>query len=169
MFDPIIYIVLSIVAFFFLSDYIYRNYFRKNNLDIKGKLIWVDHSKKTKPFFNSTFKVFGKPDLMYVVRGGVLAVEYKSRYGRIYESDIVQAKCAALAARGDGYKVIKVLLKTSTQERYIPLPKKDKDLYDEIKFFILISRKAKKGDSLPGTPDAKKCASCAYKHDCPYI
>lgn len=169
MLELVLYISIGIAFFLFLADYLNRYFFPKNDLYIPGKLIWVDRGKDTKPFFNSTFKVFGKPDLMYAVRGGALAVEYKSRYGTIYESDIAQAKCAALAARGEGYKVVKILLKTSTQKRYISLPKNDKALFDEIKNFVIVARKAKSGSSLRGTPENKKCKSCAYKHDCSYV
>jgi len=168
MLDPTLFIALGLAILLLFADYVYRNFIRKSKIGIEGKLIWTDHGKNTKSFFNPVFKVFGKPDLMYAVRGGVLAVEYKSRHGTIYESDIVQAMCAALAARGDGYNVIKILLKTSTQERYVSLPKKDKDLYSEIKGFVSIARRAKNGECLPGAPEEKKCSSCAYKHDCRY-
>jgi len=53
-----------------------------NNLGIKGKLVWTDHGRQTKPFFNRTFEVFGKPDLMYRTKNGILAVEF-NRAGKV--------------------------------------------------------------------------------------
>lgn len=99
---------------------------------------------------------------MYRQKSGVLAVEYKSRKGRVYESDIVQAKTAAPAARGNGHKVVKILIKTSTEERYITLPKRNRQLFNEVKEFIVIARQAKKGVRQNPTPCKFKCRPCPY-------
>ncbi|MDG9669613.1 hypothetical protein ONV78_17885 [Hahella sp. CR1] len=135
-------------------------------LGIDGKLVWIDRGRQTKPFFNRSFGVFGKPDLIYRIARGFLAVEYKSRRGVIYESDIVQAKVAALAARGAGYRVTQVLVRTDATERYIDLPASDKELYNEVGIFIEIARQAKAGMKMPAKPNRAKCGACAYKLDC---
>jgi len=137
-----------------------------NGLGIKGKLIWTDHGRQTKPFFNRTFEVFGKPDLMYRTKDGILAVEFKSRKGRVFSSDIVQAKCASLAARGAGYKVMEILVKTAREERYITLPQSDTDLFHEIQPKVAMARKAKRGDQVPSFPERNKCFSCAHNSSC---
>lgn len=139
---------------------------KDNKLGIDGKLIWTDHGRNTKPFFNSQFAVFGKPDLLHKIKGGVLATEYKSRKGQIYDSDIVQAKTAALACRGDGHKVIKVLVKTATTERYFPLPKLDNELYKEVAPYIEQARDAKIGKPMMCRPEPRKCRSCSYTNSC---
>jgi len=138
----------------------------KNRLGINGKLVWVDEGRNTKPFFNKQFEVLGKPDLMYKIKNGVLAVEYKSRMSVIYQSDIVQAKSAALAARGSGYNVIRILLKTTKTEKYIDLPQSDQKLYKDIESFVSIARRAKKGYPMKALPNVFKCRSCAYAGSC---
>ena len=140
--------------------------FDDNNLGIKGKLVWTDHGRQTKPFFNRTFEVFGKPDLMYQTNDGILAVEFKSRKGRVFSSDIVQAKCASLAARGAGYKVVEILVKTAREERYITLPRSDTDLFHEIQPKVAMARRAKRGDQVPSFPERNKCFSCAHNSSC---
>lgn len=139
---------------------------KTNALGIPGKLIWTDHGRRTKPFFYRRFGVFGKPDLMFKTGGDVLAVEYKSRHGHIYDSDIAQALCAALAARGEGYRVTRALIKTSTTERYIDLPKADQDLYRSIKKYIDMASDAKEGRTMMAKPNPRKCRACAYRSGC---
>lgn len=137
----------------------------ENKVGITGKLIWLDEGKQTKPFFNSQFLVVGKPDQIYKTTNGLLAVEYKSRKGAIYPSDIVQAKCAVLAARPQ-YIISRVLIKTSSQEKYISLPTNNQKLYNDIKKYLDIARNAKAGAKLPPLPTKYKCHSCAYKNSC---
>lgn len=139
----------------------------KNDLGIDGKLIWVDEGRGTKPFFNPEFRVFGKPDLIYQVRGGLIAVEYKSRHGPIFDSDVIQALCAALAARGEGLKVTEVLVKTAAVHKKLVLPRSDKELFAWIKDAVALGRLAKQGKPVPSLPGLRKCRACAYKHDCP--
>tara|TARA_R110001592_G_scaffold221139_1_gene475784 strand:- start:5230 stop:5733 length:504 start_codon:yes stop_codon:yes gene_type:complete len=134
--------------------------------DISGKLIWTDHGKNTKSFSNHQFRVFGKPDLMYKVQRGVKAVEYKHRNGPIFDADIAQSLAASLAARGEGYQVIEVLIKTQTNEVLIDLRCSDKAIYSKIEKHIQIVRDAKAGKSMTKKPGARKCRSCAYRGSC---
>lgn len=168
MIDFLLYGLLVLAGFLIFFHFIRNIFSTKNGLDIDGKLIWVDKGRSTKPFFNNVFEVLGKPDLMYRVFGGVLAVEYKSRNGPIFNSDVVQAKCAALAARAHGYKVIRILLKTATVEQYIDLPKSDRALYNEIKDYVTLTRQAKSGKKMSAWPNLRKCRCCAFKYECRY-
>jgi len=168
MIDLLLYGLLVLAGGLLVVNVVRNTFTTKNELGIEGKLIWVDKGKSTKPFFNNTFEVLGKPDLMYRVLGGVLAVEYKSRNGPIYQSDEAQAKCAALAARGNGYRVIRILLKTNTLEQYIDLPTNDITLFNEIKAFVVLTRQAKSGDKMNALPTVGKCRSCAFKYECRY-
>lgn len=136
--------------------------------DIEGKLIWVDDGKQTKPFFNRKYKVFGKLDMIYKQKRGLLGVEYKSRQGPIYPSDIAQAKTAALAARGSGEKITKLLIRTKTVDRYIKLPTSDKDLHLEVEKLIQSVRMASAGHPLPPTKIKAKCRNCSHKNNCMY-
>lgn len=139
---------------------------KKNALGIPGTIIWTDQGRRTKPFFYRKFGVFGKPDLICRKGNTVLAVEYKSRHRPVYESDIAQALCAALAARGDGYNVTRALIKTSTTERYIDLPRSDQDLYQTIKVYIDLAADAKDGKKMMATPNTRKCRACAFRNGC---
>ncbi len=162
----LINIVLFFVALIIIKGVIDSFSGKKDKLGIKGKLIWVDKGKNTKPFFNHTFQILGKPDLMYKVKGGILAVEYKSRKGRYFLSDIIQTQTAALAARANGYNVTQILVKTATTEKYIDLPKKDHDLYEKIMYFVEQARNAKKGAAVAAEPAKRKCSKCAYSESC---
>lgn len=135
--------------------------------EISGKLIWTDHGRKTKAFRNRQYRIFGKPDLMFRVRSGVKAVEYKHRNGPVFRSDIAQALAAALAARGEGYRVTEVLLKTRTQELTIDLGKSsDKDIYNKIKENAATVIQARSGKSVEAKPEYRKCRGCAYREPC---
>jgi len=142
---------------------------KTGSLNIDGMLIWIDNGQQTKPFFNQKYKIMGKPDLLYKMnKGGVLAVEYKHRFKNIYKSDIVQAQCAALAARGDNYPVDEILIKTKNTEKYIKLPTSDDELYGIIQEYVLSTRKANHGKNLSAIPNNYKCKSCAYRNSCTY-
>lgn len=169
MIDELLYLLFGAAALVIAFYSIDRIFVKKNKLGIEGKLVWTDEGRQTKPFFNNDYGVLGKPDLMYKIKGGILAVEYKSRKGEIYESDIVQTKCASLAARGSGYKVIRFLVITSTQKQYYDLPRSDKALYKEIEPYIVYTRQAKSGSKLPATPGLYKCKSCAFNYKCTYV
>jgi hypothetical protein len=161
--------VISLLVIILFGILVIRRLFgtRKDPLGIDGKLIWVDSGRRTKPFFNNQFKILGKPDLMYkLATGGVLAVEFKSRNGRIYDSDVAQAKAAALAARGEGYAVREVMVKTKGTEQRFTLPKADVALHNEIKNFVEYARAAKKGANLKPLPQVMKCKFCAFGPSC---
>lgn len=162
--DTLLYLPFIATAIFFLL----HSRKKTDKLGIQGKLIFIDKGKSTKPFFNNRYKVLGKPDLMYKQKAGVLAVEYKSRNASIYESDIVQAKAASLAARGAGYKVNRILIKTKKREKYITLPISDRVLHSQIKAYMDMVRDAAKGKALDATASSFKCASCAYVNDCEF-
>ena len=163
--DNILMILFVAIAIIWLA----RALFRKapsDELGIDGELIWVDRGKDTKPFFNHTYRVLGKPDLMYRVDGGILAVEYKSRKRSIYNSDVIQGLTACLAARGQGHKVSSLLIKTDGSDRRIELPKSDKQLYKKIEANVEMVRAAKQGKQLRALPAKYKCQYCAYTEVC---
>ena len=166
MIDILLYGLLGLAAAALLYNFIRRIARSRSDLGIEGKLIWMDKGRSTKPFFNQVFEVLGKPDLMYRVRGGVLAVEYKSRNGPVFDSDVTQAFCAALAARGEGYRVTQVLIKTSAVQKMFKLPTSDKALFDRIQPAVFNARQAKFGYAVPSRPEIKKCRSCGFRGDC---
>lgn len=147
---------------------LWERFFKRghNELGIEGKLVWIDKGKHTKPFFNQEYRVLGKPDLMYRNNAGIMAVEYKSRNANIYESDIIQGLTASLAARGNGFNVQSLLIKTDKNERFMRLPRSDNELFRMVQKQVSTVRKAKSGASLPSNPHYYKCLHCAYSESC---
>jgi len=148
-----------------------RYFFRKgtprnNPVGIDGDLIWVDEGKKTKAFFNRTFEILGKPDAMYRTSSGVCAVEYKSRKSGVLDSDIAQAKCAALAARAEGYKVNEIVVITRSERKSVALPRSDSDLFKEIRPLVKTIRDIRRGSKGEAKPNGGKCFNCAYRSSC---
>lgn len=138
----------------------------KADLGIAGTLVWMDKGKKTKPFLNEEFYVCGKLDLIYQQATTFLGVEYKHRDGQIYESDIVQAKVAALSTRATAYPITRLLIKTRTRERYIELTESDSELYSQVEHYVEMVRLAKTGGELNPRPSVGKCASCGLNASC---
>lgn len=133
---------------------------------IKGKLIWVDQGKKTQPFASHPFKIVGKPDFMFKIDEGILAVTYRNRKGNVYNNEIILAKATALAARNEGYQITHILIKTISSDRYFTLPRRDKALHKEIKPYIDLVRKAKQQERMKASPTTKKCDVCIYNTQC---
>lgn len=133
---------------------------------IRGELIWKDEGRQTQPFLNHTFKILGKPDLMYRIPGGIKAVEYKHRWGPVFSSDVAQALTAALAARHEGYKVIEVECKTKRESKIIPINISDRRLFAMIEGHVSTVRRARRGETMMCKPDAHKCRACSYVDSC---
>lgn len=164
-----LYIAFILAFILVLIYFLLKKSPKDNPFNIRGSLVWMDRGRSTKPFYNNVYAVFGKPDYLYKTETGVTAVEFKSRYGAIFQSDIVQSKAAALAARGSGYKVDTVVVKTSSQIKSISLPHSDKELFDQISRFVTIAQNAKIGIAIPGSPSYGKCKGCAYRDRCQYV
>ena len=139
---------------------------RRPSDPVLGELVWVDEGRHVKPFFHKGFKVLGKPDAIYNKSGMITALEYKSRRGPVFDSDWVQAFTAALAARGAGYKVRKVVVKTKTEEKVFALPKDDMALFKVVEPFIETVRSIKNGGSGEANPSKPRCHGCAYNDVC---
>jgi CRISPR/Cas system-associated exonuclease Cas4 (RecB family) len=140
---------------------------RRHSTDSEvGDLIWVDEGRHVKPFFHNGFKVVGKPDAMYNKNGLITAIEYKSRRGPVFESDWVQAFTAALAARGSGFKVRQVVVKTKSEQKAFDLPKEDLALFNIVRPFVERVRSIQNGGYGEASPSKPKCRACAYRLEC---
>lgn len=141
----------------------------KNGIEgLEGEIIWRDLGTQTKPLFNRRYKVLGKLDLILFNSPSktLVGVEYKSRQKHFYESDIVQSKTAALAARGAGINIQEILLINDTERKSIRLPVNDEDLYREIETHVTNVRIAKAKGCLPPTSSKHKCRSCGQRANC---
>jgi CRISPR/Cas system-associated exonuclease Cas4 (RecB family) len=162
-------LALSIIGFFWIRRFLTT--FQASDdpsqqPPTQGELIYVDEGPQIKPFFNQHFRVLGKPDAIYQSGGNITAVEYKSRKASVHNSDIVQAMTAALAARGEHYRVTHVLVITKRDRKSIALPKSDNALFELIKQPVYLVRQIKQGEVGEPSPSKSKCASCAHYTAC---
>ena len=128
------------------------------------RVIYKDTGPNARVFVNKKYKVAAKPDLILKNIDGYIGVEFKSRKYGIYESDIVEAKAAALAARSK-YPIFAIQVKNQTQNKVIVLPKSNADLFREIEGYISLASQARLR-LLPATPHPMKCKSCPEKMSC---
>ena len=128
------------------------------------RVIYKDTGPKARVFVNKKYKVAAKPDLILKNIDGYIGVEFKSRKYGIYESDIVEAKAAALAARSK-YPIFAIQIKNQTQNKVIVLPKSNDDLYREIEGYVSLASLAS-AKLLPANPHPMKCKSCPVKMSC---
>ena len=135
-------------------------------LGIEGELIWEDHGPHQAPFYNEELRILGKPDFIYKTPLGICAVEFKQRARKVMPSDIAQVMAAALAARGEGYRVSHVAVVTGSDRYEKALPSNDLDLQAVISQQITIARLAKRGKPQKAAPRRGKCGSCAYTGVC---
>lgn len=141
---------------------------RGGSLGVEGELLYADQGRDSKAFISKKYGVGAKPDFLVRLKSGKVAlVEYKSRdNGNIYQSDIVQAKVSALAAR-DTYPVEVVFIKTKRRLQEIPLPKSNDALYKEVELYVMYARLANKGKMLyEYTDNLNQCGTCSMRTHC---
>lgn len=134
------------------------------------KNLYIDEGRETPVLYSNTYGLSAKPDAIIKDEyGRVAVVEYKSRKGKsVYDSDIVQAKCASLVARENNYPVEYILIKTQSVSKKITLPKSNKVLYQELAPFVNVVNRAREGKSVEPSPENFKCRFCSYKNACSY-
>ncbi|MGY0314277.1 hypothetical protein ACV4QK_20620 (plasmid) [Alteromonas macleodii] len=150
---------LICVAVFFIAFFTLDN-------NTKERVIYKDTGPKARIFVNKKYNIAAKPDLILKKPEGYIGFEYKGRKRGIYESDIIEAKAAALAARSK-YPIYAIQIKNQTQNKVIVLPKSNADLYKEIERYVLLTSQAQ-SKQLPATPHPMKCRVCPVKTSCSY-
>ncbi|WP_063664913.1 hypothetical protein [Aliivibrio fischeri] len=134
----------------------------------KAKLLFLDDgSSRGFAFFNRSLNVGATPDAIYKKRNRKdLMLELKSRKGPVYESDIAQAKAGVLATNGK-YAFDQILIKTSTHQRFIDLPRSMKTLEKELMPLIKLARNIKQGKVVTQKNISRnKCMSCRHFKTC---
>ena len=127
-------------------------------------IVYQDEGKRSKVFINKKFGVAAKPDIILNTIDGYICTEYKGRKKGIYESDIIEAKAAALAVRSK-YPIVAIQIKNQTESRVYPLPKSDKELYEHIRQYKEMADVAH-SQLLPAKPNRPKCHTCPVKSSC---
>lgn len=141
---------------------------RGSALGLDGELLFADKGRASKAFVSMKYGVRAKPDfLIRLADGRVALVEYKSRNSdRVYESDIVQAKVSALAARV-AYPVETVFVKTKRRLQEFPIPRSDDALYGQVKEYVELARRAEQGELLcVFTSNLYQCKTCSVRSSC---
>ncbi|HAT2250158.1 MULTISPECIES: CRISPR-associated protein Cas4 [Aeromonas] len=135
-------------------------------LGIEGKIVYADQGRKSKLFINKKYGITAKPDFIIATQNGQnVMVEYKSRAGRVYQSDIVQLLASVLAARSE-MPIHRAVVVTKGTRREVVLGS-DEQIFKEISKFVLLARRAQEGEiikifsSHPGV-----CRSCSVAHSC---
>lgn len=162
----ILYLLFSFVRSLFVKTPLTS--LRLKALDDSEKILWLD-KRGTKALFNKQQKIYSKPDFITLIKGLHTVIEYKSRYGPVYESDIIQAKASAISARSNGYPISQIIVETSSgHQKKIRIPLDDDELLKEIQPYLDLARQAKLGYQLPATNNQKKCTHCSYRSSCRY-
>lgn len=153
-------IIIFVVTFFLLS----KVFSGGKSQPIPGKVVWYDSGRQAKVFKNPQFGVKGKLDVILQQQKELVGVEYKSRAGKVFESDIIQGYSACLAAYKT-YKFTKLIIKTDTDqvERVIT---SEQQLFDRIKKHFIIAKAIQSGDSGEPTKNKWKCKGCGRKSSC---
>ncbi|RJG38770.1 CRISPR-associated protein Cas4 [Motilimonas pumila] len=158
-----VFLTAAVIIFIVL---IIRGSGEQNPFDIKGKEIWRDEGKHTKAFVNHHYQIVGKPDHIFESHSGeIIAVEFKSRKGRVYESDIVQTLASCLALRSE-MDVQRALVCTQTTKVELNLGS-DQDLWERIQGYAFQVKTATQGQVIQEyRPSIAKCQSCSVRAHC---
>lgn len=162
-----LFVLVVIAAVFLLIS------FKRHNVrdipSVAGKNVWLDKGRGTKAFYHKRYGIAAKPDAIQKVNGQLEAVEYKSRYGQVFESDIAQLKAASLAARANGYPIAHGVVKTSSTTKRFSLPRSDAELFEQIKPYYEQVKMIKANPKAPVStnPHQRKCHACGYSQRCP--
>ena len=92
----------------------------------KNPILFQGNNENTDEFINSKYGVKGKPDMIIELKPNHLVLLFRSRLYGIFDSDIIQAKIAALAAR-ETYPDIKTIYVYNASSRYRQLELPDND------------------------------------------
>lgn len=141
---------------------------QKSALGIEGELLFADQGVKSRAFVSKKYGIRAKPDFLIRLKDGRVAlVEYKSRSnGRIYESDIMQAKASVLAAR-EVYPVEVMFIKAGTRIQQVPIPRDSDSLYREVERYAELVRRANKGELIREfCSNQHQCKTCSVQAHC---
>ncbi|MCE2573859.1 hypothetical protein [Motilimonas eburnea] len=107
-----------------------------------------------------------KPDHIFQLNDGSKGVvEYKSRYGEVYDSDVAQTLASVLAAR-TSHNIKWATIYTKNSKKDVSLGS-DAEIWQKIKHLhenVLIAKSGKVINQY--NPNPKKCAKCAMKLNC---
>jgi hypothetical protein len=141
--------------------------FEKTPFGFKAQLIYSDRGKKSKIFTCDRFGLSAKPDFVYrLANGTFVLIEYKSREGRVYPSDIQQVMAAIIATRSM-YPISQAYVYTDTTNLAVDATMSDEALFDNIKQNVYLTRRIKEGKKVEVCYKSEyKCNTCSMKENC---
>lgn len=165
LYNAFIFIVIGYLLLLLLATKYRNRQITKQGLGVPGRTIWLDKGRSTPAFYNRQYGIAGKPDSIQEVNGEMVAVEYKSRKGRVFASDIQQLVASTLAARSK-YPIKKGIVKTATQSEVIDLSGSDAQLFRNIESSYNKVIALQQGNSGCPDPHYIKCRACGYSSQC---
>jgi len=167
-FGQLIFFIIIILCFIALNTWSKRASTSKIRIKkLKNELIIYSDDGSSPLLKNKQYRVSAKPDFIFTYLNGLAIVEFKGRVKGIKQSDIVQGKVGALAAR-DKYPGINTLFvyNRSGQFKEIPLPKDNRILYNQVSHEIESARNSKQLIKPIFPVDRRKCNTCSLRNGC---
>jgi CRISPR-associated exonuclease Cas4 len=144
--------------------------YKKTPFGFKGKLVYVDKGKRSATFLNKQYGIAAKGgDFIYLTEHGKYKlIEYKSRKGKVYQSDEAQTIASVLAARSR-YPIVEAVIFTESTSKNLNVSGCDEVLYNKIKDAHLLTQQIKNGKPVHTTNAFEyKCRSCSMRKFCNY-
>ncbi len=168
-----IYIILLFVGYYFFvylgeKKRLEREKGLDNPFSMYGQLVYADgQSKKSRSFVNKRFGLCAKPDFIFRNEHGTYTlIEYKSRQGKVYQSDIQQTIASVMAARTK-FNITEAYVHTDNFRMAIDAGKSNAELYSVIERNADLTRDIKSGRQVNITNGSQyKCPTCSMKHKC---
>ncbi|MDF9399167.1 hypothetical protein [Vibrio sp. 1180_3] len=137
-----------------------------NQFGFRGKLVYCDDSPMAKVFVSHKYELSAKPDFIYKIWWNKYAiVEYKSRVGKVKQSDINQFLASVVAVRSH-YNIREGYIVTGQDVRHFELEKSTRSIYAQIAHLHKIARRIKHRGCKPKFSRNQNCNNCGYKGAC---
>lgn len=159
MIDSLLIVLLLLLAFFVIGFIVTRT---------ASSPLYSDKGIGSKVFKDKVRRIRAMPDRIEGTQRSALLLEYKSRKGGVYNSDVVQAIASVLAARGSGINITGAQIHTrGGSVKTIELGD-DASLERKIKHPLMNARIVMSGGVPKATHQKVKCRGCGYNQVCEY-
>ncbi len=153
------------ILLFLLSVVLYFLYKTKRT---PSTVLYEDKGRSSRVLVDPVNRIRSKPDMIKGPKHSALLIEYKSRDGKVYPSDIAQAYAGVLAARADGIVITRAEVHTKSQKYTLPAIHSNESIVSRISDPLNSARIVASGGVPTAKPQLYKCRSCSYKKHCPH-
>ncbi len=160
-------LVFTVIYFFLWLSERFFGYYQDTPFGFKARLFYSDKGIKSRVFTSNKYKLAAKPDFIYqLANGDYVLIEYKSRKGRVYPSDIQQVLAAIIATRSV-YPIREAYVHTDTTRLKIDATVSDEELFDNIKRNYELTKQIKQGKKVEVCYKSDyKCNTCSMRKHC---